>query len=457
MSTPNPPAPTNVLKTATQTVDVRDNIKKIVLSDLVGLDVEIQSPIPTRVSTTLSQSINLTQQLTNDNTIPDSVKSFVTTPFYLELTIFVGLLISIDTFTSFLLFTPTRIVCYIWRVLFTKGEIVHYKRVYDCIMYTVTLMCVGIVSLIDIGKVYHYIRAESVLKLYALYNALEMFNRLLSAFTLDVHNSLLLSVQQKKVCDVFIFSLMTFGLTLTHTLTLFFHIMALNVSINSSGYALLTLLVSNNIVEIKSPVWKRMFPENVFQIVCADIVEIFEIFTFIILLCLTNFGSYDWDLVSNPQLVMAMVYSLLSILVAEVIVDCIKHMFICKFNKVPVSVYEKSRFVLLNDLISTSEAPFKIPSLDSSTVSYRRLGIPVVPLTVLFISFSLKTIPSETWSWSFLTLIGGGAYVFKFVLCSALRQLAYVTVAQTYYESDGLVTQMKKIGRYLMEKGRIPP
>jgi hypothetical protein len=44
---------------------------------------------------------------------------------------------------------------------------------------------------------------------------------------------------------------------------------ALNVAVNSYDHALLTLLVSNQFVEIKGSVFKKFEKDNLFQIMCA--------------------------------------------------------------------------------------------------------------------------------------------------------------------------------------------
>ena len=62
-----------------------------------------------------------------------------------------------------------------------------------------------------------------------------------------------------------------------HTGVLFFHAVALNVALNSHNNILVTLLISNNFVELKSNVFKRVERENLFQVSCADVVERFQL------------------------------------------------------------------------------------------------------------------------------------------------------------------------------------
>ena len=78
----------------------------------------------------------------------------------------------IDSFTSFLLFSPIRIIVYLLRLVRGEHDICHFRRIFDLLMFSIVVIITFIISQIDIGVVYHYVRAESVIKLYAFYNAL---------------------------------------------------------------------------------------------------------------------------------------------------------------------------------------------------------------------------------------------------------------------------------------------
>lgn len=54
-----------------------------------------------------------------------------------------------------------------------------------------------------------------------------------------------------------------------HTSVLFFQMITLNVAINFYSNALLSLLISNQFVEIKQNVFKKFEKENLFQLTCA--------------------------------------------------------------------------------------------------------------------------------------------------------------------------------------------
>lgn len=103
----------------------------------------------------------------------------------------------------------------------------------------------------------------------------------------------------------------------------------------------------------------------VFQIACADIVERFHILLFLILIGtegLRRDGGFDnW------------VYSALTIVISEVIVDWLKHAFITKFNRIPLSVYGHFKAVLRHD-ITSSRTRSQRKVLDHTHLLSRRLG-----------------------------------------------------------------------------------
>lgn len=146
----------------------------------------------------------------------------------------------------------------------------------------------------DYSQVYHIVRGESALKLYVIYNMLEVFDRLCSAFGQDIQNSLFLTATDPKFSmlrdrwkkpeesrrsvlkfllplafHVIIGFIINIIYLCIHTLVQLFRVITLNVALNSSNNALFTLLVSNNFVELKGSVFKKVTDDNMFQISCG--------------------------------------------------------------------------------------------------------------------------------------------------------------------------------------------
>jgi hypothetical protein len=67
-----------------------------------------------------------------------------------------------------------------------------------------------------------------------------------------------------------------------------YQLLSLNVAVNSYDHALLSLLVSNQFVEIKGSVFKKFEKDNLFQITCADIVERFTLSLMLLIVAFRN-------------------------------------------------------------------------------------------------------------------------------------------------------------------------
>lgn len=164
-----------------------------------------------------------------------------------------------------------------------------------------------------------------------------------------------------------------------HATALFYQVIALNVAVNSYSNALITLLMSNQFVEIKSTVFKKFEKDNLFQLTCADVVERFQLWLMLIIIALRNIvevgasnalseaaGEAVKDsattMKSNtflpdgfagfsilPSWAGEVLTPFLFVLGSEMGVDWIKHAYISKFNGVKPALYQKFLDVLAKD------------------------------------------------------------------------------------------------------------
>ncbi|CAJ0862918.1 3857_t:CDS:10 [Entrophospora sp. SA101] len=251
----------------------------------------------------------------------------------------------------------------------------------------IILVCIALQG-IDSAQMYHSIRGQSVIKLYVIFNALEILDRLCCSFGGDILESL--------------FSKSTLAITL-------------NVAINSYSNALLTLLLSNQFIEIKGSVFKRFEKENLFQLSCADIVERFQLALFLSVITIRNLIELSGSPPSPFSILpssfiplfpkMTTLETLLTpvffVFASEICVDWLKHAFITKFNHIRPSVYETFIDVLSKDLVvgnPTRLPPGGVNDLDKSTfvdqspMVSRRIGFAAIPLACLTIRVSIQTV-----------------------------------------------------------------
>ncbi|KAJ2708105.1 hypothetical protein FB645_000214 [Coemansia sp. IMI 203386] len=251
---------------------------------------------------------------------------------------------------------------------------------------------------IDAAQMYHSIRAQSSLKLYFIYSALDIFDRLLSSFGHDVLDALQSTVtdprsQRWKTGAGYFVLAQTY--MLVHTLVLFYQVITLNVAVNAYSDQLLSLLISNQFVEIKSNVFKKWEKEMLFQVACADISERFQEIVFLFIIILRNiaelsgtgmspifgtpsatsstsggtatvmptvqppvsfdsatpsaFGPLIPTWVSGP-LINRILTPIFMVLGTEILIDWIKHAFITKLNWIRPEIYSHYMDILSRDL-----------------------------------------------------------------------------------------------------------
>ncbi|KAK6087156.1 eukaryotic membrane protein family [Seiridium cupressi] len=271
---------------------------------------------------------------------------------------------------------------------------------------------------IDASRMYHFVRAQSAMKLYVIFNLLEVGDRLLAAIGQDILECLFStetlsrnSFGRSKVLlplGMFILSLIY---NVAHAVVLFYQVITLNVAVNSYSNALLSLLMSNQFVEIKGSVFKKIEKENLFQLTCSDVVERFQLWIILIIIGMRNIvevgglsipgaGSEVDPSMSGPgpihtasnlpasfTLLPSWIFSgevlspFLIVIGSEMLVDWIKHAYVNKFNNVKPTVYRRMLDIFCKDYYTNA---FGAPALT------RRIGLPLLPLSCLFIRASVQ-------------------------------------------------------------------
>lgn len=304
------------------------------------------------------------------------------------------------------------------------------------------IICTCVILLrLDASKMYHWIRGQAAIKLYVIYNVLEVCDKLFSALGQDVLECLFSREALERKPDghskilrpLWLFAL-ALVYTVTHATSLFYQVITLNVAVNSYSNALITLLISNQFVEIKSTVFKKFEKENLFQLTCADVVERFQLWLMLTIIASRNIvetggltasfslpsfttlgpastpspnashlltqamppRSSSSILPSSFTLLPALVSSLtayapavghvlgpfLVVLGSEMFVDWLKHAYIGKFNNVRPAIYGRFLDVLAKDYYTNAFGEQNLT---------KRLGLPVIPLSCLFIRAGVQT------------------------------------------------------------------
>ncbi|CAG8560665.1 11308_t:CDS:10 [Paraglomus brasilianum] len=364
--------------------------------------------------------------------IAERVTNFLEIPRALEELMVFGLTVCLDSFLYTLTILPLRfiiafnaLIMNIWDNVKCgiRTRSLNLSQMRDLLKgLLIVLACIAL-QRIDASRMYHSIRGQAAIKLYVIYNVLEILDRLFCSFGGDILDSLfakstLCSDHRAASTKQRLRPAMFFGIAFiyisAHTIILFYQVITLNVAINSYSNALLTLLLSNQFIEIKGSVFKRFEKENLFQLSCADIVERFQLSMFLTIITVRNLV----ELTGTPQTAfsilptsfiplfpfMSRLETLLTpvviVMVSELIVDWLKHAFITKFNQIRPGVYSKYIDMLCRDLVlgsprtqsDTNAAIMKQkPPIDQSSILSRRIGFAALPLACLLVRMTIQT------------------------------------------------------------------
>jgi len=203
-----------------------------------------------------------------------------------------------------------------------------------------------ILMIFDVSWMYHYIRGESFLKLYVLFNMLEMFERWCRSVGVDLFDLLLASARHPwysllpKYCATLIYCFV-------HATMHLIRVILLNVAINTSSNAVFLIIVTNNFAEIKSTVFKRYEEKSLFPIITSDIVERFYLLLDIIFVLARLSISQH----SGTFTALDISFWLFLLVVLEIGTDWIKFCLITKFSEMQTKTFEVYREVLLADIL----------------------------------------------------------------------------------------------------------
>ena len=239
------------------------------------------------------------------------------------------------------------------------------------------MFAVGCVALrqINMSQVYHFIRGQSMIKLYVLTSMLEIFDKLLSSFGQDAFDALHWQTRHHPHSHQLLLTfLMVTGYVSLHSAVYFLHVATLTVVINSVDSALITVLILNNFAELKTFILKKFDCNNLFQLACSDITERFQTFLFLVLILLVALAQAGsgW-----PETLATFTRIGCLMLAGECFADWFKHAFINKFNLINASVYQDFAYVLRNDVLSNQKDQVILDHTYSVT---RRLGLSQVSL-----------------------------------------------------------------------------
>uniref|UniRef100_A0A914X9M9 Protein TAPT1 homolog n=1 Tax=Plectus sambesii TaxID=2011161 RepID=A0A914X9M9_9BILA len=210
------------------------------------------------------------------------VYAFVQIPLELERFLCYGFLQCVDAFCYMFTFLPLRFLMAIGHLLSYPFRGVGLSSSEKCDMLKVVIVVSACVMMqwIDTSVMYHLVRGQSVIKLYIFYNMLEVADKLFSSFGQDILDALFWTASEPKSSRKALphfgtLSHLAFAIVYAflHTVLVLLQATTLNVAFNSHNKALLTIMMSNNFVELKGSVFKKFAKPNLFQMSCSDFTK----------------------------------------------------------------------------------------------------------------------------------------------------------------------------------------
>ncbi|XP_036372863.1 transmembrane anterior posterior transformation protein 1 homolog isoform X4 [Megalops cyprinoides] len=310
-------------------------------------------------------------------------------PRELEKLMIFGFFLCLDAFLYVFTLLPLRVLLALVRLLtlpccgLSGSRLLQPAQVCDLLKGFIMIICYSMMHYVDYSMMYHLIRGQSVIKLYIIYNMLEVADRLFSSFGQDILDALYWTAtepKEKKRAHIGVIPhfLMAVLYVFLHAILIMVQATTLNVAFNSHNKSLLTIMMSNNFVEIKGSVFKKFEKNNLFQMSNSDIKERFTNYVLLLIVCLRNMEQFSW----NPDHLWVLFPDVCMVIASEIAVDIVKHAFITKFNDITADVYSEYRASLAFDLVSSRQ---KNAYTDYSDSVSRRMGFIPLPLALLLI------------------------------------------------------------------------
>ena len=329
----------------------------------------------------------------------ESIDNFLSVPYKLECLVTFGCFVALDSFLYVITYLPIRFIFAIYIFLdemvlpsslkipdgspsVSTGYLSFPRnRLYDFMKGLLLIIGCYALSLVDMSRVYHYIRMQNTLKLYALTGMMEIIDKLLCSFGIDILDSLFVKTRPNKHGSGTVFTFVVAAVyVVLHSSLYFLHMATLTVAINNQDQSLVTVLILNNFAEIKSSVLKKFDSGNLFQLACSDITERFKMLLFYTLIILVGLAQAR----DMAEAFRSFFTILLAMVICEMCVDWTKHAFITKFNAIKSSCYIDYSRTLRNDILNGHNDKI---TLDHSYSITKRLGMSQIPLGVVFFKF----------------------------------------------------------------------
>ncbi|KAI2668582.1 hypothetical protein H4Q32_005330 [Labeo rohita] len=222
-------------------------------------------------------------------------------PKELEKLMMFGFFLCLDVFLYVFTLLPLRVLLALIRLLTlpccglrasicpyckksSGSRILQPAQVCDVLKGFIMILCYFMMHYVDYSMMYHLIRGQSVIKLYIIYNMLEVADRLFSSFGQDILDALYWTATEPKE---------------------------------------------------RKRAHIGVIPHFFMAVLYVYIKERFTNYTLLLIVCLRNMEQFSW----NPDHLWVLFPDVCMVIASEIAVDVVKHAFITKFNDITADAY----------------------------------------------------------------------------------------------------------------------
>ena len=201
----------------------------------------------------------------------------------------------------------------------------------------------ALMKLTNSSVIYHWIRGQSLFKLYMIKGVIEISDLLFKGFGLGILENFARSFYTPstpaltRLVDTFALAVYT----LIHSVLLTLEMFTLHVALTSSDDSLFSFIFYNNFAELKITVFKKVDVAGLYQYASNDGVERLQL-----LIYMFNI------LITTSQDIRGMLRYILIIFLSEFVIDSIKHFFITRLNRLRTDLYIHFKLQIFKDFLS---------------------------------------------------------------------------------------------------------
>lgn len=317
----------------------------------------------------------------------EALVNCVVAPYYLELAVFFGSAVCLDSFLYVLTILPLRFLLAIYDLLFSRRRLA-ISRKGDLVKGLIAIAALFGLLRLNPSRVYHGIRGQADVKLFVIYSMLEVADKFCCALGQDVLDCLTSLPTTLSTSRTIGFGLATFAHITIHSFVLMWELVSLNVAVNAYGNALLTLVLTSQFSEIKAVVLKKFDDETLFQLTCTDITQRFQFFIMLLVIAARNLIESFANGVPSVSVTSLMGPAGI-VICSMVIVDWLKHAYIVKFNNInSKAAYARYRSNMVADYVERCQ-------LSSHHLMMRLAGLPILPLAIVCLRMFARRLRSH--------------------------------------------------------------